>query len=108
MSLEIGNQIIKLINIDGIIFRNENHEKNFFKIDNDLRISKNEYFKYKLIHPIVHFLRQETIIKNIQPIFCSDIYEMYCIKGEHDILMNYEENVSVISDYLVKEVVKPK
>jgi iturin family lipopeptide synthetase C len=125
MGLELKNNISKLINFDGIIFIDQHEEKkveHLFKekyeklhpnidvakepIIDEEPIFKNDYFKLKLEHPIIHFLTQETIEEKLEPTFCSDQNEIINIDGDHNSIMDIESNIILISDYLNIEMQK--
>jgi hypothetical protein len=118
MGLQLNNQILKLINLDGIIYKDEEDEKRIEKIfeiknkkntfetfssDNSLEelIFTNEYYISKLITPIVHFLCEETINEGLQPTFCSDNNEIILIQGNHNSFIDYEENIILICDNII-------
>jgi amino acid adenylation domain-containing protein len=123
IGLEHKNKISKLINLDGIIFKDlieekkvekhfkEKYEKQHPNIDivkerviDEESIFKNDYFKGKLEFPIIHFLCQETVDEKLEPTFCSEQYKIIKVEGHHNSLMLYDDNVKLISDYLIQEV----
>jgi hypothetical protein len=127
MSIKLKNKISKLINLDGIIFNDQDQEQKvaqIFKdkyekqhpsleitnepINDEEPIFKNDYFKEKLNHPIVHFLCEETLDEKLEPTFCSNQNEIINVEGDHNSLMDYESNIKLMSDYLINQVVNLK
>jgi acyl carrier protein len=123
MGLELKNNNLKLINLDGIIFKDYYEEKQveqLFKekyeklhpnldvakelIIEEYYIFKNDYFKEKLVFPIIHFLCQDIIDEKLEPTFCSDQNEIISVEGDHNTLMDFESNIKLMSDYLKKQV----
>jgi acyl carrier protein len=123
MGLELKNKISKLINLDGIIYKDQKEEKQveqLFKekyeklhpnldvakepIIDEEPIFKNDYFKEKLAFPIIHFLCQDTIEEKLEATFCSDQNEIIKVAGDHNSLMDFDANIKLISDYLKKQV----
>jgi acyl carrier protein len=127
MGLELKDNISKLINLDGVIFKDQHEEKQveqlfkekYEKLHPDLDVAKepiideepifkNDYFKLKLEHPIIHFLTQETIDEKLEPTFCSDQNGIIKVEGDHNSIMDIESNILLISDYFKKDIVKTK
>ena len=127
MGLQLKNKISKLINLDGVIYKDNVEEKQlkqlfkekYEKLHPNLDVTKepiideepifiNDYFKEKLECPIIHFICQETIDEKLEPTFCSDQNEIIIAEGNHDSLMDIESNIKLISDYLKKDILKTK
>ncbi len=123
MGLQLKNKISKLINLDGIIFKDHNEEKQveqLFKekyeklhpnldvakepIIDEEPIFKNDYFKEKVEIPIIHFICKETIDEKLEPTFCSDQNEIITVEGDHNSLMDFDANIKLMSYYLKKQV----
>ena len=123
MGIELKKKISKLINLDGIIFKDHNEEKKieqlfkgkYEKLHPNLDIAKepildeepvfkNDYFNEKLTFPIIHFLCQDTLDEKLEPTFCSDNNEIITIQGDHNSILDFEINIKLMSDYLKNQI----
>ena len=46
-----------------------------------------------LAFPIIHFLCAETITEKLEPTFCSNQNEIINVIGDHNSLMDFDENI---------------
>jgi putative pyridoxal-dependent aspartate 1-decarboxylase len=127
MALVFENRVDKLLNIDGMLFKNKQGEEAINKIiieeekiisisDNeiihvndsqkniDLNLQKwfkNDYFNAKLNVKVHHFIGEDSPAKNYIPEFVSVMNEVTLIKGNHENVIEIEENLLLISKFCV-------
>jgi fengycin family lipopeptide synthetase D len=126
MALVFENRVEKLINIDGMLYKSQQEEEAINKIiieeekmisssDNELvhvnniqenidlnlqKWFKNDYFLSKLNVQVHHFIGEDSPVKNYIPDYVSTTNEITVIKGNHENVIEKEENLLLISKFI--------
>jgi acyl carrier protein len=124
MALQMKQRIEKMINIDGILYKNiadeelinqvlVKAEKNKFEnkinniqkdtLSNGINLQKwffNDYFINTLNIEIQHFIGKESIVINYVPDFVSSLNNVFTIEGNHENVLEIEENLNKISSLI--------
>jgi acyl carrier protein len=124
MALQMKQRIKKMINIDGILYKNiadeelinqvlVEAEKNKFEnkinniqkdtLSNGINLQKwffNDYFINTLNIEIQHFIGKESIVINYVPDFVSSLNNVFTIEGNHENVLEIEENLNKISSLI--------
>ena len=127
MALVFENRVDKLINIDGMLCKSKQEEEATNKIiieeekiksisDNELvhvndsqknidlnlqKWFKNDYFISTLKVKIHHFIGEDSPAKNYIPEYVSVMNAITLIKGNHENVLEIEENLLLISKFCV-------
>ena len=114
MALNLENQLTEIINIDSMIFLNQKDKFNFIRnylpnstVDNKITIEddyKNDFFIDQLKIPVIHFIGNESYVRNYIPLFISKDYKLFHLDGNHDDIMDNAHNIEVISTYIIDKV----
>ena len=126
MALVFENRVGKLINIDGMLYKSKQEEEAINKIiieeekmksigDNELvhvndiqknidldlqKWFKNDYFVSKLNVKVHHFIGEDSPVKNYIPEYVSTTNKISVIKGNHENVLEIEENLELIINNL--------
>ena len=124
MALHIDCQIEKIINIDGVLYKNELDEaqitKDFidaekYKLANNFKIEEtnlneainlkkwffNDYFIKNVNLEIQHYIGKESLMKKYIPKYVSSNYKVYTLEGNHDNILEIESNLEFIVSKII-------
>ena len=125
MALQMEHRIDKMINVDGILYKNKvdeelinqvfiETEKSKFEnkindvlkdtLRNDINLKRwfiNDYFINTINVEIQHFIGKESIVMNYVPDFVSSRNNIYTIEGNHENVLEIESNL----EFIVRKII---
>jgi acyl carrier protein len=126
MSFKMEHKVEKIINIDGMLYRNEEeevlinqtiiateksesingeHQIRVNKKQEDLNTAKwfaNDYFVNNVMAEIEHFIGKESPVMKYVPGFVSQNNSMFYLQGNHENILEIDDNLETISTKIIR------
>jgi acyl carrier protein len=126
MSFKMEHKVEKIINIDGMLYRNEEeevlinqtiiateksesingeHQIRVNKKQEDLNTAKwfaNDYFVNNVMAEIEHFIGKESPVMKYVPGFVSQNNSVFYLQGNHENILEIDDNLETISTKIIR------